>query len=906
MNKKKILSLIMALVMLVGVFSPLTAFADTTLVPEAVTEKVILHKILMTKKEFDQEGKKVTVQTYKDGEVDKLYVKGTTKLPDGVKPTDYTKMVVPKIEENDEKFFYIGGEKHNSEGQKFNGTTADTNQTADQKAIAKALIDKYATGGKTVFEGQTGVNGKEYTGNKIDDIAGYFGGESKEIAGVYFALKFGANHKGYLDPKTAEVKDGEGKVTTPAVKYTDGETLDGTKTKPDNAPASIEAGKYVKAKGTEGLAKLTPMTVTYKTKDSEGKEVYETYLVATDNVDEAVGGLTTANGVEFNTSVLKGDFEIDEIHDKSTYKGKEGESLTDMKAVPVKITLPLVNSEGVVKEAHVYPKNIENKPEIDKNFKGDHSLTKTDKDGKKIGESVLPDNVEANKNKKENEKIDNFKDGAQYPNSDKEKARATVKIGDKVPYEVKTKIPAKSKLATAYWTDEMTEGLTFDKDSLKITIGGTEAEATDYTIDKNDFGFTLRLTKEGLAKINNKDADVEVVLTYSATVNAKAIPDKVDENKVVFNYGNNPTKGNTPESNKPKNGELKVTKTWDDGTWAQGEKATFRLVDKYGNLVTADDLVRPDGMTDENWAKAKAEFKNEVEIGYNKNGGSYTWKYLNNDKEYKAVEVKISTGTDAEYIVDKDAQGNKVAGEIKVTNHKTNNPNPLVPTTPEVVTGGKKFVKTNQDGTQRLAGAEFYVKNNIKGDKDNGKYLVAAKKDAKAVTDAKKALDEAVEAYNKLTADEQDGQKGKDAKKLIDDKQVAYNEIFLKNATAYTWGNKDDDNVVVLTSDGEGRFEITGLLYGDYKLEEKTAPKGFAKLSGDIDFKVFKGSYMGDQETELQYNKDDTKAGYGQKIVNKKVSIPQTGGIGTVLFTVVGIGLMAGAVMAMKKNREEA
>ena len=42
------------------------------------------------------------------------------------------------------------------------------------------------------------------------------------------------------------------------------------------------------------------------------------------------------------------------------------------------------------------------------------------------------------------------------------------------------------------------------------------------------------------------------------------------------------------------------------------------------------------------------------------------------------------------------------------------------------------------------------------------------------------------------------------------------------------------------------------------------------------------------------------------QIKNNDVTIPQTGGIGTVLFTVVGIGLMAGAVMAMKKNREEA
>ena len=48
MNKKKILSLIMTLVMLVGVFSPLTALAET----DEVTEGLTIHKILMDKDSF--------------------------------------------------------------------------------------------------------------------------------------------------------------------------------------------------------------------------------------------------------------------------------------------------------------------------------------------------------------------------------------------------------------------------------------------------------------------------------------------------------------------------------------------------------------------------------------------------------------------------------------------------------------------------------------------------------------------------------------------------------------------------------------------------------------------------------------------------------------------------------------
>ena len=52
MNKKKIMSLIMALVMLVGVFSPLSAFASNENEPGKIIE-VNVHKILMDKDKLD-------------------------------------------------------------------------------------------------------------------------------------------------------------------------------------------------------------------------------------------------------------------------------------------------------------------------------------------------------------------------------------------------------------------------------------------------------------------------------------------------------------------------------------------------------------------------------------------------------------------------------------------------------------------------------------------------------------------------------------------------------------------------------------------------------------------------------------------------------------------------------------
>ncbi len=602
---------------------------------------------------------------------------------------------------------------------------------------------------------------------------------------------------------------------------------------------------------------------------------------------ELLAGETTATGIEFNTKGLNGVFKIEEIHEKSSYynnskdKKENGKIITDSKAVPVEITLPLVNDGGVVKEAHVYPKNTEDKPQIDKNFLQNNELTAA-----------------------EQEAADKLKVGADYKNYQEKKATAKAEIGKNIPYEVKTEIPAKSNLKEAHWDDKMTEGLTFNKD-LVVTIGQTKlVENTHYTLTQDERGFSLRLNEEGLKLVNGKEAAVTVELKYSATVNSKAIADIPEANDITFHYGNTPSKGNTPKPTKPnKNGEIKVEKTWDNGSkWVDGEYAKFKLVDaNTGEDVKSTDLVN---------APQDYTFEGTVTLSKGTTE-TYTWKYLNKDKQYKVVEVESKTLSDAEYTEAKD-------GTIKVTNHKSTNPKPLNPTEPKVVTGGKRFVKTNQEGTERLVGAQFIVL-----DSTGKKYLVAkSSTEANAanvdVTTAKTNLDNAVKAYNDLKAEEQTGEKGTKAKKDIDTAQEAYNKAVKDAARAYKFvdlpaqleDKKAPEGAVVLTSDSEGKFEITGLEYGDYKLKEILPPSGFAKLNGTVDFKVEKGSYAGSSdEFKYEVTVDATKGEiqhYGKQVPNKKVSIPQTGGMGTVLFTVVGISLMAGAVIAMKRNREEA
>jgi len=160
-------------------------------------------------------------------------------------------------------------------------------------------------------------------------------------------------------------------------------------------------------------------------------------------------------------------------------------------------------------------------------------------------------------------------------------------------------------------------------------------------------------------------------------------------------------------------------------------------------------------------------------------------------------------------------------------------------------------------------------------------------------------LDTAVETYNNL----EKAQQTDDERAKVTAAQEDYNKAVKAAGNVYEWGDKA--KAITLVSDGQGRFEITGLVEGTYYLEETKAPEGFAKLTSDVPFTVNNKSYTTGGEKAIDYvpssNKNDA-----QQVENKNLTIPQTGGKGTIIFTIVGIGLMAGAIVAMKKNKEEA
>lgn len=96
-----------------------------------------------------------------------------------------------------------------------------------------------------------------------------------------------------------------------------------------------------------------------------------------------------------------------------------------------------------------------------------------------------------------------------------------------------------------------------------------------------------------------------------------------------------------------------------------------------------------------------------------------------------------------------------------------------------------------------------------------------------------------------------------------------------------------------------GAFEVKGLAYGDngetftYTLEEYTTPAGYVTMN-PVSFDINASSY-GDGATTTD----------NQIVRNvKRPMIPQTGGMGTVLFTVAGLAMMTVAVVALKKKEE--
>ncbi|CYW74595.1 isopeptide-forming domain-containing fimbrial protein [Streptococcus suis] len=531
----------------------------------------------------------------------------------------------------------------------------------------------------------------------------------------------------------------------------------------------------------------------------------------TDNyqlVPSYTNGVTTTDaGAAF--TLPEGTYIFVEDKENSPYYNQDKE-LTGMKAVPFKLELPQAKVDGTgyfntTDALNVYPKNTEDKPEIEKTF------------------------ADGSKNQK------------------------PVNIGDLIEYKITTTAPKDAAYKTFAWEDTMVNGLDFNTGSLVISLAGANlTKDNDYSLVETKRGFTVKLTDAGLAKLETaaKAGDVNFTLTYNATLNDSAAVDTGIPNKVKLIYGNRPSDFSEPKSTKPSNGEITVNKTWGDG-------------------VTKKDVVF--GVYEKETGVRVGEITLQAGASTGKLGN------LDNSKEYIVIEETSVSGSLPNY-------SNGTTGTINVENKKNPNPNPLEPEEPEVITYGKRFVKTDDNvdksAAAKLVGAKFVVQK-------DGQFL--ALKDAATQATEIAAYQNAEDAYVAAVKAENPNQDDINAKKATRD--AAYEAMNMQ----WTWVSNQSEAFTFVSST-DGKFEVKGLNAGTYQLVETKAPDGYALLTSPIEFQVGLGTWTDNSETAIDGH---------TRVNNKKVTIPQTGGIGTLVFTVVGLSVMVFAFIAMKKRQSE-
>ena len=120
--------------------------------------------------------------------------------------------------------------------------------------------------------------------------------------------------------------------------------------------------------------------------------------------------------------------------------------------------------------------------------------------------------------------------------------KASADVGETVNYTITGKVPDTTGFETYTYeiADTMSEGLTFNRNSLAVKVGSADVTADtdkctiiyDATTTPNTFKLSIN--------VKNFNIGDDIVVTYDATINEKAV-EKISYNEATLTYSNDPT-----------------------------------------------------------------------------------------------------------------------------------------------------------------------------------------------------------------------------------------------------------------------------------------------------------------------------------------------------------------------------
>ena len=243
-------------------------------------------------------------------------------------------------------------------------------------------------------------------------------------------------------------------------------------------------------------------------------------------------------------------------------------------------------------------------------------------------------------------------------------------IGDKV--EFKATITTGAGYTKYVLRDTMSAGLTFNANSVKVKVGDTTVDASNYTVTPNKDGYTFVVEfKDSYIVTLPKNTKIEVY--YTATLNENAVVEgNGNPNELDLAYGEN----NTTDKVKTTTYTYKFNIIKKDGeTKNKLEGATFKLFDKNNNIIYVE-------LIENNVYRVTTE-ENDVLI----NAGEATIEGLDADTYY-LEEVTAPTGY------------NKLTSKVEVIISKVGSNNTFSRFTAEVLNyTGSKLPETGGMGT---------------------------------------------------------------------------------------------------------------------------------------------------------------------------------------------------------------